>query len=149
MDGKAAKILNSAAAFIAIYFESYSQISLSNITAAHDTDAQFQIDTVTSFRNRIKRYTLSKRLHENDLSVFSAVTSWPRHVLLQRCGDDYTLKRRHFVLEMAKRKDIRDFVQTDDEVRLLLRIKNSYKVAKSVEHDDCRVVRTSKLQRDI
>ena len=46
------------------------------------------------------------------------------------------MKRRHFVLEMVKRKDIRDFVQTDDEVQLLLRIKNSYKVAKSVEHVD-------------
>lgn len=136
MDGKATKILNSAAAFIAIYFESYPKISLSNIAAAHDTDAQFQIDTVTSFRNRRKRYTLSNRLHENDLSVFFAVTSWLRHVLLQRCGDDYTLKRRHFVLEMVKRKDIRDFIQTDDEVQLLLRIKNSYKVAKSVEHVD-------------
>ena len=64
MHGKATKILNSAAAFIAIYFESYPKISLSNITAAHDTGAQFQIDTVTSFRNRSKRYTLSNRLHE-------------------------------------------------------------------------------------
>ena len=79
---------------------------------------------------------MSKRLHENDLSVFSAVTSWPRHVLLQRCGDEYTLKRRHFVLEMVKRKDFRDFVQTDDEIQLQLRIKKTYKVAKSVVHVD-------------
>jgi len=98
------------------------------------TRTRFQIDTVASFRNRIKKFTVSKRLHENDLSVFSAVTSWPRHVLLPGSGDDYTLKRCHFVLKMAKRKDVSNFVSTDDELELLLRITNEYKVAKSAEN---------------
>jgi len=100
------------------------------------TRTQFQIDTVTSFRNRIKKYTVSKRLHENDVSFFSAITSWPRHVLLPGIWRDYTLKRRHFVLKTAKRKDVNNFVWTDDEVELLLRITNEYKVAKSAENLD-------------
>lgn len=49
---------------------------------AEFTQTRFQINTVTSFRNRIKKYTVTKRLHKNDLSVSSAVTSWLRHVLL-------------------------------------------------------------------
>ena len=54
----------------------------------------------------------------------------------QGSGDDYTLKRRHFVLKMAKRKDVSNFVSTDDEVELLFRVTNEYKVAKSAENVD-------------
>ena len=43
---------------------------------------------------------------------------------LETVIDCYTLKRHHFVLEMVKRKDVSDFVWTDDEVQLLLRSSN-------------------------
>jgi len=42
----------------------------------------------------------------------------------QRFRDDYTLKHRKFVSEVAKRKDVSNFVWTDEEVKLLLRITN-------------------------
>ena len=42
----------------------------------------------------------------------------------QRLRDDYTLKYRKFVSDVAKRKDVSNFVWTDEEVKLLLRITN-------------------------
>ena len=44
------------------------------------TRTRFQIYTVTWFRNRVQQYTCTdtKRLHENDFSVFGAVTSWSK-----------------------------------------------------------------------
>lgn len=71
---KATKILNSVAFIAAIYFESYPKRFHSNSKAAF-TQTRFQIDTVTSFRNRIKKCTVLKNLHKNDLSVFSAVVA--------------------------------------------------------------------------
>lgn len=46
---------------------------------AEFTQTRFQIDTVISFRNRFKNYTVTKCLNENDLSVFSAITSSHGH----------------------------------------------------------------------
>ena len=46
--------------------------------------------------------------------------------------------RRHFVSEVANRKDVSNFVWTDDEEELLLRITNEYKGSKTVDRK-CRL----------
>ena len=79
-----------------------------------------------------KKYTISKPSHEYDLFVFLAVTSWPRHVLWPE------IWRRLYLLRFAtfETKCDSSFALTSDEVKLLLRITNEYKVAKSAENVD-------------
>ena len=64
----------------------------------------------------------------------------------QRSGNDYTLEASPFVLNMAKRKDVSSFVWTDDEVELLLRITNEYKVAKNAENVDWESVHQNTMR---
>ena len=54
----------------------------------------------------------------------------------QRSGDDYTLKRRLLRFTTSETKCDSSLALTDDEVKLLLRITNEYKVAKSAENVD-------------
>jgi len=48
--------------------------------------------------------------HENSLYVSRLLRYGRDMFCYQRSGDNYTLKRRHFVLEMAKRKHVNNFV---------------------------------------
>ena len=58
---------------------------------AEFTRTRFQINTVTSFRNRVKSFKVSRLLRHG------------RHMFCcQRSGNDYTLKLRHCVLNMAQ-----------------------------------------------
>ena len=51
----------------------------------------FKSTRLHPFYRKSTRFGSEKHEHENDLSVFSAVTSWPRHVFLPEISDLETI----------------------------------------------------------
>lgn len=100
-------------------------------------ERSFKSTRLYPFKTMTKKVFLFWSLNTKTIYPFSRLLLHGREMFCyRRSGDDYTLKRFCFASEVAKRKEVSNFVWTGDEGKLLLRITNEYKVVRSAENVD-------------